>query len=410
MRPLRHREFRLLFLGQAPSVVGDRMTLVALAIFVTQLTHSAADLGIVLAAQSLPLVALLPVGGVLSDRFPRHRVMMLSDLSRALLQGLLAALILAGRARVWEIAVLQALYGAATAFFQPAYSGLLPQTVPEVMIGDARALTESAGNLARLVGPAIGTVLILGVGAGEAFVADAGSFLLSALFLIRMSPRARGAQVPVSRPLEQLREGWREVRARSWVWATILAFTGYVFLGYAMWNALAPGLSRRLYGAVSVFGWLETLAGVGAVAGALLAFAWRPRRPLRTGLALFMSWPLAAMSFVLAAPLPIVAGLVILANGAFALLMIWWETALAHHIPPHALSRVSAWDWMGSLALLPLGYALAGPLAAALGARWVLGGGSVAALGLLMCALLPRQTRELRASPGSSALSAPVPP
>ena len=202
LRVLRHKDFRYLFLGQSASVIGDRVVVVAIALFVTQRTGSATDLGVILAAQSVPLVALLLFGGVWADRLPRHRIMVVTDLIRAGLHALLAALIFTGAVEIWQLVVIEAAFGAAQAFFQPAYTGLLPQTVPESMIQDARALTESTANLAFMVGPAIATVLVLGVGAGEAFAFDAATFVLSAALLLRIRPgrgRMRRPRPPCSR-------------------------------------------------------------------------------------------------------------------------------------------------------------------------------------------------------------------
>ena len=399
LRVLRQRDFRLLFLGQATSVIGDRVVVVAIALFVTQTTGSPTDLGLVLGSQTLPLVALLLIGGVWADRLPRHRIMIATDVIRAGLHALLAVLILTGTVRIWELALIEAAFGAAQAFFQPAYTGLIPQTVPEHLIQNAKALTEMTANLAFLIGPAIATLLVLGIGAGEAFALDAATFALSALLLAGVHPRPRGEVQAPGSVAQELRAGWHEVRSRAWVWVTIAAFTGSVLCMYAQWYSLAPVIARGVYGSVGVFGVLESIAGVGAVCGALTGLRWRPAHPLRAGLLLVLAWPLQDTVFALGAPLEVVLVCAFATGFGFSLLMIWWETALAYHIPPHALSRVSAYDWMGSLALLPLGFLIAGPLAGAFGARTVLGLGSVIGVVLLLLALLPRSTRELGAPP-----------
>jgi MFS family permease len=396
LRVLRHRDFKFLFLGQSASAVGDQVVIVALALYITERTGSPTDLGLVLAAQSLPLIALVLFGGVWADRLPRHRIMTAADYARALLHGVLAASIVLGGASVAEMIVIEALFGAARAFFQPAYSGLLPQTVPDAEVQDARALSSTTENLAILIGPALGAAMVLTVGAGAAFALDAATFLISAELLRHMRPRARG-DVAQERTtvIADLRAGWREVRSATWVWATIAAFTVAVLCAYAQWYALAPLVSKQLYGSAGVFGLLESVAGGGAVVGALVGIRWRPRRPMVVGLLLTLIWPIQTLAFAGAAPL---AAVVLLAFGAglgFTLFEVWWSTALVRHIPPQALSRVSAYDWMGSLALLPLGFAIAGPLAGALGARTVLTVGAVIALAMLVLALAPRGTREL---------------
>ena len=210
-----------------------------------------------------------------------------------------------------------------------------------------------------------------------------------------MRPRPRGELAEPETVLASLRGGWREVRSRSWVWVTIAVFTGALLCVYAQWYALAPIIARDVYGSAGVFGLLESVAGVGAVVGALLGLTWRPERPLALGMLLVLAWPIQDLVFAAGAPLTLVVVCAFATGFGFSLLMIWWETALARHIPANALSRVSAWDWMGSLALLPVGYLIAGPLASAFGARVVLGVGSAIGIGLLLLGLLPRQTREL---------------
>ncbi len=409
LRVLRHKDFRYLFLGQSASVIGDRAVVVVIALFVTQRTGSATDLGIVLAAQSLPLVALLLFGGVWADRLPRQRIMVVTDLFRAGLHGLLAALIFTGAVEIWQLVVIEALFGAAMAFFQPAYTGLLPETVPESMIQDARALTESMANLAFFLGPALATAVVLGVGAGEAFAFDAATFVISALLLMRIRPRTRQLAGATASVLEEVRAGFGEVRSRPWVWVTIAVFTGSVFCVYAWWYSLGPVVARDVYGSTGVFGWIEGVGGLGAVVGSLIGIRWRPRHPLFVGLLLVLVWPLLNLVFALGTPLALVVVVALAGGFGFALLIVWWETALAYHIPPKALGRVSAYDWMGSLALVPVGFIVAGPLANAFGAREVLGVGAVLGVLMLLLSLLPRSTRELVGPTAAGELPVPQP-
>jgi MFS family permease len=401
LRVLRHPDFRYLFVSQAASSVGDQVVIVALALYITQRTGSATDLGLVLAAQTLSLVALLLFGGVWADRLARNRIMVYADLVRAALHGLLAVLILAGGASVPAMIAIEFCFGGAHAFFQPAYTGLMTQITPEYEIQDARALTELSNNAAFLIGPALGAALVLGIGAGEAFALDALTFVFSAALMVRVRPRLRGDAPEPAPVLHELRAGYREVSSRPWVWVTIAAFTGAVLTVYAQWYALAPLIARNVYGSVGLFGVIESVAGAGAVIGALLALAWRPRRPLLVGLAMILAWPIQDIVFALGAPLAAVLVCALATGFGWSMMGVFWETSLAHHIPPHALSRVSSYDWMGSLALLPAGFAIAGPLAAAFGARTVLGVGSAIGLLLLLIALAPRSTRELGGAPSA---------
>lgn len=406
---LRHLDFRRLWFANLTSSVGDRLVTVALALFVIDETGSATDLGLVLAAHSLPLVAFLLIGGVWADRLSRTRVMIASDLVRFALHAMLAALILADAVAIWHLVVIEALFGTAEAFFRPAFSGLVPQTVPEADLQPANALIGFVNNVAEFAGPALATGLVLGVGAGWAFALDALTFLASALFLSRVRARARGAAVERTSLVVELREGWDAVRCRAWVWATIVAFCGALLVCLAPFFVLGPLVAEERYGSTGVYGLVTAALGAGTVIGSLIGMRWRPRHPMRLGMLFVIAWPVAAGLFAAGLPIAPVVAATALAGAGIALFEVWWLTALAERIPPHLLSRVTSYDWMGSLALLPLGYLLAGPLAERLGATDVLLGGSVLAAGLLALALLPRETRMLEGRPLRLEGVAPVP-
>jgi predicted MFS family arabinose efflux permease len=407
LRVLRHRDFRYLWFAQSASVIGDCIVIVALALFVIELTGNATDLGLVFAAASLPLVAFLLLGGVWADRLPRHRVMVVTDLVRFALHALLAALIFAGVVRIWELIAIEALFGTAEAFFRPAANGLLPQTVPEEEIQQANALSTLSNNIGEFAGPALATALVLGLGAGWAFALDAATFLLSAALLMRVRPRRRkvaqatgdGGRVSV---WAEVREGFAEVRSRSWVWATLAAFCAALFTGLAPWFVLGPVVARTQYGDIGIYGLVSAALGLGTIAGALMGIGWRPRFPIRAAMLAILLWPAAAILYAAGITLWVVVPAVIIGGGGIALFDVWWLTALAERIPPDKLSRVSSYDWMVSLALLPLGYVLAGPLAHALGAVEVLLGGSALAGVALALGLLPRETRMLRRLTGAA--------
>jgi len=400
-RVLRHRDFRYLWLAQSSSVIGDHIVVVALALFVIEHTGSTTDLGLVLAAQSLPLVSFLLFGGVWADRLPRHRVMLATDVLRFTLHALLAALIFAGVASIWRVAAIEVLFGSAEAFFRPAANGLLPQTVPEADIQQATAITGMSNNVAEFAGPALATALVLGAGAGWAFALDAATFALSAAFLSRVRPRERTAPAPRAAASErpsvwrEIRDGAREVRSRAWVWATLASFCAALFCGLAPWFVLGGVVAREQYGHIGVYGIVEAVLGLGTIAGSLLGVGWRPRHPMRFAMLAILLWPLAAILYATGVTLVVVLPAMIVAGGGIALFDVWWLTALAERIPPDALSRVTSYDWMVSGGLLPVGYLLAGPLGRALGSVDVLIGGSALAFLALALGLLPRETRML---------------
>ncbi len=406
LRVLRHRDFRLLWIANSTSVVGDLIVTVALALFVIQLTGSATDLGLVLAAYSLPLIVFLLVGGVMADRLPRHRVAVVTDLVRGGLHALLAVLIVTGEVRIWHLVAIGVVFGTAEAFYRPASTGLLPQTVPEDEIQEASAATMMFENVAELVGPALATVLVLGFSPAAAFGLDAATFLLSAALLVRVRPREREAPAAgddrataaPSAP-ESIRAdlvaGFREVRSRAWVWATVAGFSVAAFTMGAPMIVVGPLVATDQYGDLAVFGYVWIALGAGLIAGSLTALRWRPRHPLRAGIALIMLWPVAVALYAAGLPLELVVPAMAVGGVGAALFDVWWVTALAERIPPDKLSRVSSCEWAASLGLMPLGYALAGPVAHALGPTTVLLGGALLALVGMALALLPRETRML---------------
>jgi MFS family permease len=400
-RVLGYRNFRMFWLAQSASVIGDNIVLVALSLFIIERTHSATDLGFILASQSVPLVAFLLVGGVWADRLPRHLVMIATDLVRFALHALLAVLIFAGSVPIWQVIVIEMLYRSAEAFFRPAANGLLPQTVREQDIQPATAITGIANNFAEFAGPGLAAALVLGAGAGWAFALDAATFLVSAAFLSQVRPRARqnhpadGIDAPHAGMWSSIREGAREVRSRTWVWATLASFCLALFFGLASWFVLGPVVAEKQYGHISVYGFVEAAIGFGTIIGSVAGVSWRPQYPMRLGMLATLLWPISAILYAAVVTLFVVIPASVLGGAGFALFDVWWLTALAERIPPHALSRVTSYDWMVSLGLLPIGYAIMGPLAESLGAVNVLIGG--AALGMLALALglIPREIRML---------------
>ena len=388
---LREREFRLLFTGQLISLLGDAFTSIALAWAVLAI-GTATDLGIVFAAKSVPLVTFLLAGGVFADRLPRRSVMLAADVARLGSQGATAALVLAHSAQVWELAALQVLAGTATAFFNPASTGLTPMTVSEERLQQANALRGISMSSTGLVGLAAGGAVVTLAGAGWALAIDAASYGASAYFLSRL-------RLPAHVPLEpqsflgDLRDGWREFAARTWVWVVVLAASvGNMFS--AFFAVLGAVVSKASLG--GALAWTVILGGLaaGQIAGGVVALRVRVRHPLSFGSALlaFFGLPLALLA--LRAPATVVAAGAFLSGLGNMVFNSLWETTLQRHVPPAVLSRVSAYDWFGSLAFQPLGLAIAGPCAAAIGTSTTLW---LAAAGTLATAVMCIATPSVRA-------------
>jgi MFS family permease len=398
---LRHRDFRLLWGARTASALGDRIVFIALALYVTDI-GTPSDVGIVLAANALPVVLFVLIGGVWADRLERHRVMVASDLVRAVLHGLFAVLIFIGPVPIWAIVVIEALFGTAEAFFNPAFTGLVPQTVPEDEFQQANAANTIVWNAAELVGPAIATVLVLGLGAGWAFAVDAVTYVVSAALLARVRPRSRGEIAERGALLDDLRDGWHEFRSRQWVWVVIVATSLALLLALAPYMTLGPTIAEDRYGSTGVYGALAVALGVGTLLGSVVALRLRPRHPIRFAMGWGAVWPPVFVLFALGLPLVLLMPLFVLMGFGLSMFDVSWDTALAERIPPHALSRVSAFDYMGSLSLLPLGYVLAGPLGEALGSVEVLvAGGLLASVVQLIALATPGVWRLQRLQPNS---------
>ena len=283
------------------------------------------------------------------------------------------------------------MFGTAEAFYRPAASGLLPQTVPEDEIQEASAATLTFENVAELAGPALATVLVLGFSPAAAFGLDAATFLVSAALLVRVRPRERAAPAPSPTSIRaDLVAGFREVRSRTWVWATVACFCAVSFVIGAPLLVVGPLVAEQQYGDLAVFGYVTVALGAGLIAGSLAALRWRPRHPLRSGIALILLWPPAVALYAMGLPLELVVPAMAIGGAGAALFDVAWVTALAEQIPPDKLSRVSSCEWAASLALMPVGYVLAGPAAHALGPTSVLLGGAILATVAIALALVSK--------------------
>lgn len=364
-RALLQRNFRFLYGAQVVSLLGDAIVPVALAFAVLDLSGSVSDLGYALAARTLPLVAFTLIGGVFADRLPRRKVMIAADLARLGTQGALAALLLTGKARPWHLFTLLALHGTASAFFNPAATGLLPATVTPNALQEANALRGVAMSAGQVIGPAVSGVLIATVGAPWALALDAASFALSALLIgmVHVPP-----QQPLLRQsfLRDLLDGWAEFTARTWVWVVVLGAT----LGNALaavFFVLGAEVSKRSLGGASAWSLIMVALGLGSLLGGLAAMRWRSRRPLLTGLVFMLPYGVLLIVLALEPPAAAVAAVALISGFGVMLFSALWETSLQQHVAPASLSRVSAYDWFGSLVGQPIAYASVGLVTGAIG-------------------------------------------
>ena len=376
LAPLRGREFRLLWTGMTVSLLGDGIFFVAMPWQVYQLSDAATALSMVGIAMSVPNIVLLLVGGVVSDRFDRRKVMMAADLVRGIAVWVFGVLSIAGALQLWHIMVIAAFFGAGTAFFGPAFDAIVPELVPPELLTQANSLDQFVRPAAwRMLGPALGgwIIAVSGDHVGGAFLVDAATFGVSVvcLLLMRAHTVERGADGGAGSAWREIKEGFGYVRSQTWLWGTLLAatFAYLAFLGPT--DVLLPHVVKYEMGrSASDLGLILAMGGVGAMAAAL--FMSRRELPRRNMTFIYLVWTVSTLSVAGygLARFPWQAMLAcFLFNALEGAGTIVWMTTKQRLVPNRLLGRVSSFDWFISIGLLPVSLALTGPISDAIGAR-----------------------------------------
>jgi MFS family permease len=378
---LRERNFRRFYTGYVTSLLGTSMSSVAVAFAVLDSGGTATDLGYVFAAGIVPQVIFVLGGGVAADRFGRRRAMLAADALRCCAQAAFAAVLFAGQPRVWVFIMLAAAHGTGDAIFSPALSGLTVDIASAAQRADANALLSAARSATRVAGPALAGVLVAVAGPAVVIACDAASYgasMLALALLCLPDPRPPGAPgAPARSLLADLKQGWAEFSSRRWLVITTVQFTLFNLLTWGPFLLLGPVMAREYLGGAGAWGTVMAALGCGSVLGGLLALGRRPRRPMMAATACTFGYAMPCALLALRGPLAgvaagaAVAGLGSGLGGAFA------TTAEQQHVPPGALSRVSAFQMVTAFAFGPLAFAAAGPAAAAAGTGTVLGFGAV---------------------------------
>lgn len=392
--PLRIRDFRLMWLGLAVSLMGDGIYFVALAWLVYDLSNSPTALSVVSVAWSVPVVAFVLVGGIASDRFDRRVVLVVGDVVRAVAVGMMGLLAVTGRAELWHIIVLAALYGMGEALFGPAFGAIVPDVVPRELLLQANSLDNFARPFGeRLIGPALGGLIVASFGAGVGLLLDGASFAFSALAIAAMRPQRASEGAHPDSVLRDLKQGFAFVRSQTWLWGTLASAGITLLFVLGPWEVLLPFLARNELGSgADGLGLIYAAGGVGAVLAALLM--GQARLPRRHITFMYVAW---AVGMLTVAGFAFITetwhGMILEGIGwaAFSAGLIVWGTLMHTHIPSHLLGRVTSVDWMVSISLTPISFALTGPLSQAFGvdAVFIVAGvaGSLTTLGFLA---LPR--------------------
>jgi len=395
---LRERELGRLAAARLVSAYGSAMAPVAMAFGVLGLTGSATAMGVVIASQSGAAALLQLLGGALADRISRQRMMVAADLLALTSQGAIAFLMIGGEAGVAELALLMAVTGAAFALHYPAAMGLVPLVVDGEKLQSANALLSLARSGAQALGAASAGVLVATVGAGWAMAIDAGTFGIAAVLVASLRPRAQPRSARSSVLLD-LSHGWREFVSHRWLWAVVLQFTVLFAAWQASFAVVGPIVAKRLLGGPTDWGWIAGAYGAGLLCGGVVALRVRVERPILVGTLLMFG--MAVPPLLLAGPAPVwaIAAGALAAGIGFEMFVVLWYTTLQRHVAPESLSRVIAYDTLGSIVLVPVAEAAAGPATDALGSSctlWIV----VALIVLPTLAVLGvPEVRSLRAEP-----------
>ncbi|WP_406364328.1 MFS transporter [Streptomyces sp. NBC_01579] len=370
-----NRNFRLFFIARTAALFGDGMIPVALTAGLLGAGRPHSSVGFALAAWMGPLALFVLFGGVLADRFTPRRMMIIADALRLVGASVLAISFATGNPPLWAVYALSSVAGVGAALFQPGVASTVPRVALDVQRGNAVLRVSEA--LMTMAGPAFAGLLVGLASAGAVYAANASTFAVSGvcLFLLRLAPMPSD-EAPRGTFVAELVDGWREFRARSWLWGVIAIWTVYGFTVMGPMLPLTAVEVTEAHGS-GAYGVMMAVNGAGSVLGGLLALRLRPRRPLAAGAIALTG--VCVNLVVLGLGMPVFALGVgqFVAGAAFAFWLVMWSTTVQTHVPPEALNRLHAYDVAGSLLMLAAGRALAGPVADAVGAPEVLLAGAV---------------------------------
>ncbi|MEU9332710.1 MFS transporter [Streptomyces sp. NPDC048290] len=394
------RDFGLFFVARAVARLGDTMLPVALAAGLLQHGYGVGAVGLAMASTAASFAGLVVFGGVIADRFGTRGLMIGADLVRLVTQALTAVLFFSGRVVLWEICVIGVVNGVASAVFQPGVASTVPRLASDVQ--GANGAIRIAESGAQLAGPAAAGVLVGLTDPGGVFIAHAATYAISALclLLLRLPPltHATGRAVPgaarASTFTADLVEGWREFRSRTWLWGVILVWCLYMI---AVVGPTTPLVATEVVGehGAGAYGLVNSALGAGTVVGGLLALRIRPRRMLRAGAISLLGFAGFPATVGLGMDVPAMAAGAAVAGAGAAFWGVMWATSVQTQVKPDVLNRIHAYDVAGSLAMMPVGQALAGPAAAGLGAGGVLMVAAVTSVLVVVALLAIPAVRDL---------------
>lgn len=403
------RNYTLLTGAAVITNLGSHGALIATTFAVLQAGGSVGDVGLVAAARTLPLVLFLLIGGAIADRIPRHHVMVAANALNCVSQAVFAVLVLTGRPQLWQMMLLTALCGTGTAFFNPAAEGMLLASVSGKQANRAFAVFRMAMNGAGVGGAALGGAMVAFLGPGWVLAADAAAFAAAGALRAFLDVGHIADRAPGGGLWADLRDGWVEFKSRPWLWSIVLQFSVVVAVVGAAEAVYGPLVALEQLGGAAPWGVALAFFGLGTIGGAVLMMLWKPRRLLLVGT--LCVFPLALPAAGLAVPLPVWAlcAVMFVSGTAIEVFGVSWMTTMHQEIPEEKFSRVSAYDWFGSVSMLPLATAVAGPVESMIGRTSALWGCAGLVIVVTAAVLLVPDVRHMTRKTSPAAKPVPVP-
>jgi MFS family permease len=399
---LRHENFRWYWIALTVNTAGNTMAGVALAFAVLSITNSASALGLVLAAETVPMVLFMLFGGVLADRLPITLVLRAGFLVTAITQAVMAGLVISGVARIWMMVVLAVITGLASAAGFPALISILPRLVPRDLLQQANALQSLSRGALRVIGPTVSALVVVGAGAGWALAFDAATWFAAAALLtrVRLPPPAPREEQPST--FAELRTGWDYFRRTTWLWTVVLGFSFLNVIHSGAWLTLGPARAKETFGATG-WGLVLSAESVGLLATTFVMLRRPLRRPLRAGMLgiATLALPIAFMGWY--PHLDVLLVCTFIAGAGTEIFSMGWSLAMQENVPEGMLSRATSYDVLGSIVAVPVGQLAFGPLGAAYGYRDVMVVSGCAYAVICLVVLASRSVRDLRRTPVAEA-------
>jgi MFS family permease len=393
---LAYRDFRLLLADRLLAPAAFAFSLVGVSFAVLYTTGSTADLSYVLAAQIAPSLVFTLVGGVFADRFPPQWIIVAANCMIAVGEGAFGLLVLAGHPQLWQMLLLETLSGTGMAIFYPAAQAVVPRLVPGDLVQEAFAISRLAMNAGQMGGAVVAGLCVAAFGPGWALLA-CGVGMLGSVPMLLSIRAARNIRVQSTGMLRELREGWSEFRSHTWLWVIVAQFGVILMAWYGGFQILGPVVAKTDLGGPAAWGAITAAESVGLIAGGIVSLRFTPRRPMLFVVVIGAAIAISPTSLAMLWPLPVICLAALGLGITMEIMMVQWTVALARHIPPGKLARVSSYDALGSVIAMPIGALIAGPLAAAIGVSATQYGAAALILVASALALIPRDVRTMRA-------------